>query len=429
VNSKCGDAVHASCRRRSSLHARDNGQHCLFSSHFAHALSLQFTGANTRAVLVTSSDPCGVKMIITTATQGENSQTEVLEDPDGTEPYGHFRASFVKQFFDSHNDRQSIGVLGFEVSCGELHVILERYKKLHPSLLISDDIATYTDTRVIRRGANQSSTIEMGRMSLLEVYAYYKPGSLLSEADTGTVLRFVERQGSFASSPGFSNPEGVLPGLCDTDPHFDGTSIPAYSDHWVSNVIDREGFLSTLQDTLGFIPKVEFNAGVIAAGAARIESTVIGNSSTEPVTSEVEVLKSQSQVYLPINNALSKHGHVHTFLDQFGQGVQHLASRVQDLIAFVERVNNYRRMTGRGLSFLSIPRSCKRIFICGSVVCMHFFLQLNSCALAQTTASSRSLNSLKRAMVHAYILLSHLPLPLPHSRPSKIAKWCPQLAW
>ena len=72
-----------------------------------------------------------------------------------------------------------------------------------------------------------------------------------------------------------------------------------------------------------------------------------------------QVLKSQSQVYLPINNALSEHGHVHTFLEQFGQGVQHLASRVQDLISFVERVNNYRQMTGRGFRFLSIPRSCE----------------------------------------------------------------------
>jgi hypothetical protein len=240
--------------------------------------------------------------------------------------------------------------------CGELERIFERYKKLHPNLLVCDDITTYTDTRVIQNSINISRNVEMGRLSLLEVYAYYKDASM--EPDTGTVLRFVERQGSFASSPGFSNPEGVLPGLRDADPHFDGTSIPAYSDHWVSNVVDRVGFLSTLQETLGFVPKVEFNAGVIAAGAARIESTVIGNSSAQSVTSEAEVLKSQSQVYLPINNALSQHGHVHAFLEQYGQGVQHLASRVQDLIAFVERVNNYRHMTGRGFSFLSIPRSC-----------------------------------------------------------------------
>jgi hypothetical protein len=34
------------------------------------------------------------------------------------------------------------------------------------------------------------------------------------------------QKGSFASAPGFANPEGVLPGLRDADPHFDGTSIP-----------------------------------------------------------------------------------------------------------------------------------------------------------------------------------------------------------
>jgi hypothetical protein len=28
---------------------------------------------------------------------------------------------------------------------------------------------------------------------------------------------------------------------------FDGTTIPAYSDHWVSNVFDREGFLTILR--------------------------------------------------------------------------------------------------------------------------------------------------------------------------------------
>lgn len=303
---------------------------------------------------MTSSDPCGVKLCITAESESEAEARSAEED----EPYRHFRAQFVRQFFDAHNDRQSIGVLAFEVPCGQLAGIQERYKKLHPKLLLHDDIIEYSDDRTIRESAEKARTISMGIMSVLEVYAYYKPGTS-READTGTVLRFVERQGSFASSPGFANPEGVLPGLRDADPHFDGTSIPAYSDHWVSNVVDRVGFLETLEETLGFVPKVEFNAGVIAAGAARIESTVIGNSSAEAVATEAQVLKSQSQVYLPINNALSSHGHVHTFLEQFGQGVQHLASRVQDLISFVERVNNYRQMTGCGFRFLSIPRSCK----------------------------------------------------------------------
>ena len=33
-----------------------------------------------------------------------------------------------------------------------------------------------------------------------------------------------------------------------------------------------------LEDTLGFTPKVDFNAGVVAAGEAQIESTVTGNA-------------------------------------------------------------------------------------------------------------------------------------------------------
>ena len=73
--------------------------------------------------------------------------------------------------------------------------------------------------------------------------------------------------------------------------------------------------------------------------------------------------KDQSQVYLPINNALSEvgrllafqppwyhdvpwdqpgcgramlcQGHVHLYLKEIGQGVQHIASRVEDLPTLV----------------------------------------------------------------------------------------------
>ena len=71
-----------------------------------------------------------------------------------------------------------------------------------------------------------------------------------------------------------------LPGLVPVEAAFDGTGSSAYCDHWVSNVIDREKFLQTLEDTLGFAPKVDFNAGVVAAGEAQIESTVTGNDSS-----------------------------------------------------------------------------------------------------------------------------------------------------
>ena len=130
-----------------------------------------------------------------------------------------------------------------------------------------------------------------------------------------------------------------------------------YFDHWVSNVVDRTGFLDTLHETLGFTPKVDFNAGVVAAGEAQIESTVTGNHSDFATQSLKDGLKNQSQVYLPINNALSEVGHVHFFLKEIGQGIQHLASRVNDLPKFVAGVNAMRRYSGHGFTFLNIPRS------------------------------------------------------------------------
>jgi hypothetical protein len=46
----------------------------------------------------------------------------------------------------------------------------------------------------------------------------------------------------------------------------------------------------------------------VAAGEAQIESTVTGNTSTVVVSDTTAALKDQSQVYLPINNALSQVG-------------------------------------------------------------------------------------------------------------------------
>ena len=73
--------------------------------------------------------------------------------------------------------------------------------------------------------------------------------------------------------------------------------------------------------------------------------------------SKEDALKDQSQVYLPINNALSEVGHVHGFLEELGQGIQHIASRVDDLVGFVQRANDSRKITGEGFTFLNIPRS------------------------------------------------------------------------
>ena len=38
--------------------------------------------------------------------------------------------------------------------------------------------------------------------------------------------------------------------------------------------------------------------------------------------------------------------HVHGFLQEIGQGIQHIASRVDNLAAFVQRGNDFREMTG-----------------------------------------------------------------------------------
>lgn len=73
-------------------------------------------------------------------------------------------------------------------------------------------------------------------------------------------------------------------------------------------MVSRRGFLDTLEETLGFTPKVDFNAGVVAAGEAQIESTVTGNEPLTVIPDKEVALRDQSQVYLPINNALSEVG-------------------------------------------------------------------------------------------------------------------------
>ena len=38
--------------------------------------------------------------------------------------------------------------------------------------------------------------------------------------------------------------------------------------------------------------------------------------------------------------------HVHGFLEEIGQGVQHVASRVDDIISFVQEANDRRKVFG-----------------------------------------------------------------------------------
>jgi hypothetical protein len=235
---------------------------------------------------------------------------------------------------ESHQGRQGIGVLAFNAN--NIEAIHDRYLRHHPELVKS--YADFAEASVV----------------ILEVYAYYQ--RLHSDtaahesrlADKGTVLRFVEFKEHSISGQIRLSPSCTLLGLDTCDAIFEDSSMAAYCDHWVSNVFDRTEFISTLTDTLGFQPKVDFNAGVVAAGEAQIESTVIGNASKRVCSCIAMALIDQSQVYLPINNALSTVGHVHGFLQEIGQGVQHVASRVENLVNFVQRCNEYREITGEG---------------------------------------------------------------------------------
>jgi hypothetical protein len=52
--------------------------------------------------------------------------------------------------------------------------------------------------------------------------------------------------------------------------------------------------------------QVEFNAGVVAAGEARIESTVVGNTPAARARSARDALRNQTQVYLPVINSADR---------------------------------------------------------------------------------------------------------------------------
>lgn len=190
----------------------------------------------------------------------------------------------IHRYYANKANRQGIAVLGFNVN--NVSLIHERYKKKHPYLIHSFKI--YDDAQVF------------------EAFAYYNNEGDRTDgqrkADAGTLFRFVESKGSKAKTT------CILPGLDRVDATFDESSQAAYCDHWVSNVFNRTEFLSTMEDTLGFTPKADFNAGVVAAGEAQIESTVTGNDSLFRSTDKAAVLQDQSQVFLPVNNALSEVG-------------------------------------------------------------------------------------------------------------------------
>ncbi|CAK9067416.1 unnamed protein product [Durusdinium trenchii] len=287
--------------------------------------------ADTRTLAITSRDGAGVRFLITAHKERSMSDFEVAKRQKTSQaPLAHLAASNLERFAAHRAGRQGVAVLGFKVKPGELDEIHAKYREKHPKLLAQPPV-DYPGARI------------------MEVFAFYKGETGQSDVDIGTLLRFVEEDEATAFA--------VLPGIQPVKATFDDVSLPAYCDHWVSNVVSRRGFLDTLEETLGFTPKVDFNAGVVAAGEAQIESTVTGNEPSTVIPDAIVALKDQSQVYLPINNALSEVGHVHLYLKEIGQGVQHIASRVEDLPTLVQRANDMRKITGAGFSFLSIPPS------------------------------------------------------------------------
>lgn len=300
---------------------------------FGWRVTGQHTGAGSRSMVVQSPDTNGVKFVFTCHNSLTISDLQGAEVTSGEETYKHFDATNIQVFSKSHAGRQGVGVLAFEVAKGDIDAIQASYTEKHPKLLVPGSPVSYD-----------------GDARVLEVYAYYKGEKSVSDADPGTILRFIE-------PPTGAERSWVLPGIEAVPAVFDGLAQPVYCDHWVSNVHSRTGFLETLEETLGFTSKVNFNAGVVAAGEAQIESTVTGNNTATIFEDIGAALVDQSQIYLPTNNALSEVGHVSIFLREIGQGIQHIASRVENLVDHIQRANEFRQMTGTGVSFLMIPRS------------------------------------------------------------------------
>lgn len=57
------------------------------------------------------------------------------------------------------------------------------------------------------------------------------------------------------------------------------------------------------------------------------------------------------------------HSHVHGFLKELGQGIQHIASRVDNLVAFVQRANDSRKITGEVGCFSRGERRLLSLFV------------------------------------------------------------------
>ena len=256
-------------------HGRDLVAQLLYG--FGWRVTGSHEGDGTQTLLVTTNDPTGVKFAITAKAVSSDGSSSGTASP--AVKHDHFAAHHLDRYLQYHGGSQGIAVLGFNVQqAGEFSRIVESYKAKHPALVLPGSPRSY---KVGGGGASNGTEVNL-TVNVLEVFAYYA-GKATGDADTGTVIRFIERtvdDGRGAAPLAEGAGLMPLPGLVPVEARFDGTGSSAYCDHWVSNVIDREKFLQTLEDTLGFAPKVDFNAGVVAAGEAQIESTVTGNDSS-----------------------------------------------------------------------------------------------------------------------------------------------------
>lgn len=245
--------------------------------------------SHTSTVVVTSKDPNGIQIVVSSKKSDDEDDDVDVEEASAAvkdNDYHHFDPSNITGFYQAHSDRQGIAVLAFEVGHGGLEGIYHRYAQHHPDLVPTE--------------FKNGPVVYDNEARIFEAFAYYKGEKGTSSADEGTMLRFIEPIVGAAST-------FKLPGIVPVDASF-SHSHPAFFDHWVSNVISRTGFLDTLKDTLFFTPKVDFNAGVVAAGEAQIESTVTGNTSSLNAEDGSSALSDQSQIYLPINNAITRVG-------------------------------------------------------------------------------------------------------------------------
>ena len=287
----------------------DDASAAPYASHgrdvVAQLLALDFRvvgasdGGATRSLLLRSADAGGAAFLVTALADGD-------ERP-GAPPY--LTRAYVERALAAHGGRCGVCALAFASS--DPAAVAAAYGARHPRLLDRCDKAC------------------------VDCFYFYDDGA----PDAGTVLRFL--------------PPGPVRGLAAVEATFPEAAVPCFSDHWVANVRDRLGTLRILEDTLGLLPQVEFESGVVAAGEAVIESTVAGSAAG----ADGDALRSRRQIFLPINNPLSAAGHVAGYLRELGQGVQHVANRVPDLVRFVKRANATREATGEGVAFLDVPRA------------------------------------------------------------------------